>query len=600
MKWHLEKQIRKANVSYFYRTDFRENGKKITKRVYLGTQDRAESILADFTSTQPQFERVLDYSGPLLLEYVADLISFREIFTSMVQNNTKFEIGEFMTLLVISRVLYPESKYKLAQKRLKDSILLDKYKFKIDEINEDLIYHYMDYIYPHIHQIQSQLVNKILKIKGIQFDEFIIDATSFASYGKDSLSELLEDEGDKKVEDQDNQKMEENSGKTIAEKNQKSRDRNVKAPIERLNGYSRAKRPDLAQINFMMGINGQYIPLYFETFAGNTIDVKMFSFTLKNLKEKYPSLLKRYKKKYLIFDRGNWNQENNDYLTKLCEEFGFYFVAGIKSSYLKKEMREWEPETGRIIHQTKQSKIYAISFEKKVFHKQVKVLLYFSSSVAKKKLNKLNEKVNKIQTGFNKIITESNRSNDDIYARISGLVKKYHASRLFKVFKEKNGEETVVRCKLKEQGYQNYKKQAGKFALITNNYDISKKKIYEIYLTEHRVEQSFHLTKHLFQASRIFHHKSRRIEVHLAIVSWGFLLLSLLKHLLKSQSIDISFESLLEQLNHCKLTKSIYHYPGFKTFEISRLIDVTNEIKTYLKLFRLPCDYFSIKEMQTN
>ena len=599
MKWHLEKQIRKSGISYFYRTDFREDGKKITKRVYLGTQDRAESILADFSSTPPDREQVLDFGGPLLLEYIANLIHFKQIFSELVKNNTKFDVGEIMTLLVISRLLYPESKYKLAQKRFKDSILLERYNFQVDDITEDLIYHYMDYVYPYLHQIQSQFVNRILKIKNVKFDEFIIDGTSFASYGNDSPFEDIDDNLIEEDENQDSKNTEENNATNMTDKEQTVDNSVKKDPVKRKKGYSRAKRPDLAQINFMMGVNGQYIPFFFEAFAGNILDIKMFSTTLKNLKEHYPSLLRAYKKKYIIFDRGNWNQDNSDDLTKLCEEFDFFFVAGIKSSHVKKKMREWDPEKGKIIYQTEKSTIYAISFTKKIFHKQVKVLLYFSPKLAQKKLRKLNEKVKRIQDEFNRIIVETNRSNDDIYARTSGLIKKYHASRLFKVFKEKEGENIVVRCQLKEQGLQNYKDQAGKFALITNNQDLSKKRIYEIYLTEHTVEQSFHLTKHLFQASRIFHHNSQRIEVHLAIVSWGLLLLSLLKHSLKTQSIDISFESLLEQICHCKLSKNIYHYPDFKTFEISRLIDVTTDIQKYLELFRLPHDYFTIKEVPT-
>jgi transposase len=457
----------------------------------------------------------------------------------------------------------------------------------------------MDYIHPYIQNIQSKLVNSILKNVKLKVDEFIIDATSFASHGIDSIDVDHKDQNNDDDKDINLQNVDYQKNGTKENDDQSENQGLVKEQVRRLKGYSRAKRPDLAQINFMLGVNGEYIPLYFETFAGNTSDIKMFSYTLKNLKENYPSLLKAYKKKYFVFDRGNWNKENSEVLINLCKTHHFYFVAGIRNDLVIKEILQWNPTKARKIHNDGKNAIKGFVFEKNIYKEKNKILLYYSPLTARKQLNKLNEKISRVQKDFQSLIDGTNRSNDEIYAQTKALIKKHRASRLFKIVKQKiDGKETID-CQIKQENLQKYKTKAGRFALMTNNLELSGKKIYQIYLTEQTVEQSFHIAKHLLSASRIFHSNSRRIETHLAIVSWGFLFLSILKQLLSKQYIPVTFETLMKQLHMGKLSKTIYHYPEYKTFEISKLINVTEEVKSYLKLFKLPHDYFHIRDVPT-
>ena len=96
----------------------------------------------------------------------------------------------------------------------------------------------MDYLYPHLLTIQKELVRSIFKNFSLQSDELLFDGTSFKSFGMDQKDDQ------ESVDD-------ENIGEL--------KDENEESPyiksIKRLKGYPRDKRKDLAQINYMLGIN---------------------------------------------------------------------------------------------------------------------------------------------------------------------------------------------------------------------------------------------------------------------------------------------------------------------------------------------------------
>ena len=116
MKFHLERKKAKGKMYYTYKASYRENGKVKSKRVYLGPEERATKILADFNSKKPDYERLYNYTGELLLKEVSKRLSFSDIVVKHVKNKTKWNIGQFLETIVIERCLHPVSKWALAQR----------------------------------------------------------------------------------------------------------------------------------------------------------------------------------------------------------------------------------------------------------------------------------------------------------------------------------------------------------------------------------------------------------------------------------------------------------------------------------------------------
>lgn len=498
MKFRLEKQLKKTGLYYYYRTDYRVNGKQKTDRVYLGKQEIAEQILEDFVSKKPDENVLIEYSGPMLLFSIAKKLKFQEIIETKVENNTKYSLGDLLILTIITRALHPKSKYKLATNYFSRSILPDKLNITDFEYNEDNIYNYMDHIYPYLHSIQASLVKAIIKNFNINISELILDGTSYSCHGRDEKPEEEEEQesdSDEIVTD----------GNTVSELFKEKNENEGKAPVGRFNGYSREKRNDLPQINFMLGVNNDYIPLFFETYTGNTADVTMFSHTLDKLEKEYKFLLNNFRSKYMLFDRGNWNKDNSDKINNLCSQYNFYYVAGMRMAHAESKATNWVPTEDQIIREDDETKIFGFVVDKKVYKKPVRVLIYYHPGIAKKKLLKLEEKITKVTKAIKNLQKPSKTEKIDLYTKIKGIFKKYRASWLFKVEKPKNKYITKINWHPNTESIDKRKKLAGKFALVTNRLDLSAQEIYRLYCTETVVERSFHLSRHLFDASTIFH-----------------------------------------------------------------------------------------------
>jgi len=61
------------------------------------------------------------------------------------------------------------------------------------------------------------------------------------------------------------------------------------------------------QVNLILGVNNQHVPLFANTYPGNTQDVKMFEDFIDQISIRYHKLTSHIKEKFVIFDQGNVN-----------------------------------------------------------------------------------------------------------------------------------------------------------------------------------------------------------------------------------------------------------------------------------------------------
>lgn len=422
MKFRLTPEKQKGKVYYSYKATYYEKGTIKSKRVYLGNEKEGLKIVSDFNTKKPDEEALLSYSGETLLKDISKRLNFSKIINNIVKKETKWNIGEFIESLVIERCLKPYSKWALAKKHYSRSVLSFDGKISSEAFHVSNIYNYMDYIVPHIHQIQSKLNEQVNKLIPISNEVLLLDGTSIYTYGKDNPISLDE------IEDTDNKESNEpfNSGN-----NNIGIQSNVNN-INRVNGYSRDKRFDLPQVNLMLGVNQQAIPLYFECFSGNESDFKMFEMTLKRLNSDYSTLMKRLKKKYLIFDRGNLSSDNMDKLENFCKVWDLGFIGGVKSSMFKQHLKEFESKELPLIYKQNKTKLYGKIIKEKVFNGNIfNVLLYTSKSLRDIKINKLNAKIKKVLSLLDEVVVSSKFSSSQKVLEMKKILSKHSMVQLF-------------------------------------------------------------------------------------------------------------------------------------------------------------------------
>jgi len=571
MNYFLHISKTKHGNYYSYRYNYREKGKVKTKDVYLGKEEIAVKIISDFNSKKPLNERLLSFSGEIILSNILELVDFRKIINKIVQNGAEFDVGRFIEILVIERTLYEHSKWRLA------NISHEKSIFSLDTIitcknfYENNIYHYMDYIYPKLDLIQKELVEKLLTMENVEFDELIIDATSMHCFGGDDIE---------------------------APKNQVEKYEKYKQ-VNRAHGYSRSKRPDLPQINLILGVTNHYIPLFFDAFSGNAPDSAMFKILLEKCQCEYPMLLKKVKEKYLVFDKGNNSKDNFKELDSLCEEWSCHFVTSIRPSMVrvKEQLLPLKIEEQPVIYEQKRTKLRGKTstiFLYKGDKKERNVLLYVNEEIARKNQEAFLGLLDEVQEKISEISQKHDKNEDKLDA-LKDLLRKKRVRSYFKT-KVENG---AVKCEPIKEKIDEKLNLAGKFAIITNDFTLDAVSIVRIYKTSGVVEQEFHILKSVLSLYPLRHRKAARIKVHCALVIWGALAFTLLRYLLMQNKLKFTFEELKGIVKEGYVSIGDYTYPGYKSFRIQRTLNFNSILKNIFKIFKLESDYFDIKLLPT-
>ncbi|MHA1492121.1 MAG: IS1634 family transposase [Promethearchaeota archaeon] len=571
MNYFLHVSKTKYGNYYSYRYNYREKGKVKTKDVYLGKEEVAVKIISDFNSKKPLNERLLSFSGEIILSSILELVAFRKIINRIIQNGAEFDVGRFIEILVIERALYEHSKWRLANISHEKSIFSLDTIITRDNFYENNIYHYMDYIYPKLDQIQQELVKKLLTMKNMEFDELIIDATSMHCFGGDDVE---------------------------APKNQVEKYEKYKQ-LNRTHGYSRSKRPDLPQINLILGVTNHYIPLFFDAFSGNAPDTAMFKMLLEKCQRQHSMLLKKVKEKYLVFDKGNNSEDNFKELDSLREEWDCHFVTSVRPSMVrvKEQLLPLKIEEQPVIYEQKRTKLRGKTstiFLYKRDKKEKNILLYVNEEIARKNQEEFLELLDEVQEKISEISQKHDKNEDKLDA-IRNLLRKKRVRSYFKT----KAEIGTVKCEPIKKKIDEKLNLAGKFAIITDDFTLDADSIIRIYKTSGVIEHEFHVLKSVLSLYPLRHRKPKRIKVQCALVIWGAMAFALLRFLLMQNKIEFTFEELKDIVKEGHVSIGDYIYPGYKSFRIQRTLNFNPILEDIFKIFKLESDYFDIKLLPT-
>jgi len=579
MPYSLVIQHKKNGNYYVYKSSFRENGKVRSKYVYLGNEGAALKILADFNSKKPANERLLSLSGEEILAKVLEMLDFKNIISKAIQRDTKLDAGRFVEMIVVERALKSFSKWGLA------AIAHGKSAFSLDpsipmgKFTEANIYHYMDYLHPHLDAIQELLVENLLRVSGLELSELIIDGTSVSCFGDD---ETAGDDGEE--EDSDGG----------AARARAPGDPGKYQQVKRVHGYSRAKRPDLAQVNLMLGVNGQSIPFFFQTFPGNAPDVFMFQSTLEKCQDHYSSLLTQIRSRYIVFDKGNNNPGNIKALDALCRKWQFHFVASIRPSMavVRKELLALAAGDAPVIYTQKKTVLRGKTVSLPLYGAQRNVMLYINEEIMAQKRAAFQEKVKQLTAEIRGLLEQDGPARDKA-GKVESLLRKRGLLSCFTVQVKKN----AVTCTPVKEKLDAKQNALGKYALMTDDVNLDAASILRIYKATGVIEQEFHHLKSDLAISPIFHRKPDRIQVHFALILWGMMALALLRCLLKEHSLDFTFEALRAKIQEGVVSIGDYIYPGGKSYRIRKSLNIGKELKAIFQVLKIKWEYFEINQI---
>ena len=208
----------------------------------------------------------LDISS-LINQYVKSPRSY--IAEKPIRNN--LTVGVTLLLAAIGRVCMPTSKRGWSN-WAKATTLAYLLRCSLSKIDSQHFWDLMDALpIEAIPKIEKELLERIIKIYGLESDTLFFDTTNFFTYIDTT-----------------------NLRCTIAQR-----------------GKNKQKRYDLRQVGLAMVVTRKdMIPLFHLTYQGNMNDTKVFRSVIKEIKNRLKELALDIQKHTLIFDRGNNSKKN--------------------------------------------------------------------------------------------------------------------------------------------------------------------------------------------------------------------------------------------------------------------------------------------------
>jgi len=539
MSWHIHEIKRKTKTYVALKKNEREGKKIKSSYIYLGPINEALKILAELQIKPLKNEKEVSYSGEMILGSIANSINFSKVLEKYTNDK---RIADALNNIIILRTLFPVSKRKLIKIRLEHSILKESTDMKYFEE----VYEFMDILYRNMGDIMNDAITNASKIYHLDLHQLIIDATRIKIW-KDKETDLI-----------------------------------------RFGYCSKNERKGSPQVNLILGVNNQHVPLFSYTYPGNSQDIKMFGDFIDRINTRYHELTSHIKEKFVIFDQGNVNQDNIDYIQEL-QKTGVYFVSMVKTSSSGKFIKKVDKSALPVIYSKDKSKnlitkIHGKIMDEEVYETKSRVLVCYNPDIMELKCKILDRKVEHI-----KKMVKDGESQDDIKMQIS----KYHLKKALEIIKKDKNTEV----KINDEVLKARKNRYGFFVLFTNHQGLSAKELIKIYKSRDIVEQGFRALKSDLEIDPVYHSRDDRIETHIVMVVFGYLLMSLLNAALNERKISYSFGELKELIRSGNAVEGLYENEMMKKkLKLWRPIKLSDELEEIFKKLMIKIPGFDVKE----
>ena len=408
-------------------------------------------------------------------------------------------------VLVVARFCAPSSELQIAESWYDKTALDDLLGVRGDKIIEDRLHRALDALLPHKDELCYHLQRRYGELFGCRFDFMFYDITSTYFEG--------------------------------------SAKRNPQAK----RGYSRDGRPDCPQVCIGLVTTREGLPLAFEVFDGNRVDVTTTQEMVQIMEAKYGKANRVW-----VMDRGMVSEDNLQYLRST----GARYLVGTSKAFLKKFERQlleqnWEKvqpgvdvKLCRSPEGTEETFVLCRSAGRK--EKENAILNRFVSSL-ETKLLKLAEQA---QAGKAK-------DRQKIERRIGRLLERNsRAASLFSVEVTETGTGKEARLsiniKKNEDRYQWALETGGSYILRTNWGETDPKTLWNTYIQLTEVEDSFRTEKYDLGMRPIFHHKQDRTQAHILVCFLALTMWRTLQQWMKASGLGTAPRKLLEELRELK------------------------------------------------
>jgi transposase len=372
-------------------------------------------------------------------------------------------------VLSVARFCAQPSELGVAERWYQRTALEDLLGVTWEKINDDRLYRGLDVLHQHKEKLTQHLLKRYESWFGVGFEFLLYDVTSTFF-----------------------------EGQALA---------NTKAA----RGYSRDHRPDCKQVCIGLVVSPEGLPLAYEVFAGNRVDVTTVEDIVTVMEDKYGQA-----KRIWVMDRGMVSQENIEFLRARNAQY----IVGTPKAQLRQfetallEDQDWkqvrpEVEVKLLPHPDGKGHEQFVLCRSQARREKEKAMLARQEERLWQKLLEIHRSLQKKPAPA-----------DQIERRVGRWLGRFPAAdKLFAVEVQLNEQQQAcglsVACLIDRN---QWARQAhGAYLLRTNCTEQDPAKVWEWYLQLQQAEAAFRCAKSDLSLRPIFHQKTERVEAHILV-----------------------------------------------------------------------------------
>jgi transposase len=408
-------------------------------------------------------------------------------------------------ILVIARFCAPSSELQIADSWYGKTALDDLLGVPFDKINEDRLYRSLDALLPHKDELCRHLQARYVELFGTTFDFLFYDITSTYFEG------------------------------------------NAKGNPQAQRGYSRDGRPDCPQVCIGLVASREGLPLSFEIFDGNRVDVTTPKEMIQIMEGKYGKANRIW-----VMDRGMVSEDNLDYMRQKDARY----LVGTPKSLLKKFEQQLLSQDWEEVQSGVEVRLCPAP------DNQGETFVLCRSQGRREKENAiLNRFVQNMEAGLVKMAAgmAAGKLKDRQKAerRIGRLQERNsRAASLFTITVTETGTEKEKKLEMtvhkNEDRYRQLLENGGYYLLRTNWIEADPKTLWSTYIQLTEVEDAFRTAKHDLGMRPVYHQKKERTQAHILVCFLSLAMWRTLQQWMKSSGLGTAPRKLLEEMREIK------------------------------------------------
>lgn len=406
-------------------------------------------------------------------------------------------------ILVIARLCEPSSELSIAESWYRSTALDDILGVPERRVNDDRLYRALDRLLPHKGAIEEHLRHKLGELFDLDYDLLLYDVTSTYFEGLAEGNELAQ------------------------------------------RGYSRDHRGDCKQVCLALVVTREGLPLGYEVFAGNRVDVTTVKQIVSTMEERF-GLAQRI----WVMDRGMVSQANVEWLQKTGRRYLLGAARGELRKWKKELLDERDWKTVREGVEVKLcpgpggDETFILCRSRDRLEKEKAMHERFSSRI-EAELEKIARRLEKARSAVDR------SSVDRQIGRL--LERNRRAAQRFEISLEEDpSKESGLRLDwtVRQDWDQWAQHSEGSYVLRTNIADWTPEQLWQAYVQLTQAEAAFRIQKSDLSIRPVWHQKAERVQAHILVCFLAYVLWKTLEQWSDRAGLGRSPRLLLRELAH--------------------------------------------------